>query len=241
MVLYYLRQRYSALKRLHLMPRWKTLSRVGTLIVTVAIGVLLAFIPRVVRSQPQLVVSNSTPAITVNSLASTPSLLPSPQPTVLHIADSSSDQVIKTDRLTQTERLGNLRIGMTSEQIVQILGNPPTQSPIRSDSCTGDHQDWKYPNQGLVLTLMPDTQDGAQTLERIVAEAPSKLKTKRGIGIGSSWNAVKQAYADVEDTEYSIPGKEFWIGTYKNDDIMSFDFHRQRVIRITLPLEVMDC
>jgi hypothetical protein len=160
------------------------------LIATVAIGVLLAFIPRFVRSQPQLVVSNSTPAITANSLASTPSLLPSPQPTVLHIADSSSDQVIKT------ERLGNLRLGMTPERIIEIWGNPLTQSPRKLDHCIGDyHQDWNYLNQGLVLSLVSDTQDGAQTLEYIQAEAPSKLKTKRGIGIGSSWNAVKQAYA----------------------------------------------
>ncbi len=121
------------------------------------------------------------------------------------------------------------------------MGNPPTQSLKEYSGCTGYYQFWKYPNQGLVLTLVSGTQDGAQTLEYIQAEAPSQLKTKRGIGIGSSWNAVEQAYADLEDTEHSIPGKELWIGTYKNDDIMSFDFHRQRVIRITLPKEVMDC
>lgn len=206
------------------------------LIAAVAIGVLLPFIPRFVCSQPQLVVSNSTPAITVNSLASTPSLLPSLKPTGVHITESSSD------RLTQTERLGNLRLGMTSEGIIKILGNPLTQSSRELEHCTGAyHQDWKYPNQGLVLTLISDTQDGAPTLERIVAEAPSTLKTKRGIGIGSSWNAVQQAYADLEDTEHSISGKEFLIGTFKNDDIMSFDFQRQRVIRITLPKEAMDC
>ena len=61
---------------------------------------------------------------------------------------------------------------------------------------------------------------------------PSKLKTKRGIGIGDTYEQVRKIYQQYEDRENSIPSKTFVAGSIYGGLI--FTFKNNRVTQIYL-------
>ena len=110
--------------------------------------------------------------------------------------------------VSQNELIGELALGQDTAKVRHSFGEPPQKTTIEEEGATGDWiQTWRYPD-GLSLDMRSDTRGGPQSIRGITITAPSTLKTRRGMTIGSSAEAVKRAYGDVEakDTEPSDDG-----------------------------------
>jgi len=104
------------------------------------------------------------------------------------------------------ERLGPIPEGVSTAVVKTTFGEPESVSEIiHDDSATGEYfQTWKYPAQGIELTIKgekADLADGAMSSLR--TKAPSKLATRLGITIGSSEADLKAAYDPFRNEEYS--------------------------------------
>lgn len=135
--------------------------------------------------------------------------------------------------LMREESLGKLKLDLSAQQVIQLLGNPRQKGGV--EFWAGDalyHQYWYYPNQGITLSMASETEKGQQNIAFIKLVFPSTLPTKRGITIGSSIEEVSLAYAKEKDQEMSIPDQTFVAGSIYGGLIFTFD--NGRVIEIFL-------
>ena len=135
--------------------------------------------------------------------------------------------------LMREEILGELKLDLSAQQVIQLLGNPIQKGQV--EFWAGDalyHQYWYYPNQGITLSMASETEKGQQNIAFIKLVSPSTLPTKRGITIGSSIEEVSLAYAKEKDQEMSIPDQTFVAGSIYGGLIFTFD--QGRVIEIFL-------
>jgi hypothetical protein len=135
--------------------------------------------------------------------------------------------------LSREESLGKLKLDLSAQQVIQLLGNPTQKGGV--EFWAGDglyHQYWYYPNQGITLSMASETEKGQQNIAFIKLVYPSTLPTKRGITIGSSIEEVSLAYAKEKDQEMSIPDQTFVAGSIYGGLIFTFD--NGRVIEIFL-------
>ncbi len=123
----------------------------------------------------------------------------------------------------ENEAFGELKIDLKEQKVIQMLGNPESKDPPEFWGATGlYHQNWYYPEQGITVVMASETEQSSQTVDSISIKSPSSLKTQRGIGIGDSYNAVKQAYADQEDEAAPISSDYFVAGSVYGGLIFSF-------------------
>lgn len=102
-------------------------------------------------------------------------------------------QTASVEDLAAKETIGELRLGLPDSEVVEILGEVESKSEnIMWGEDGRYHQDWSYPQQGITLDMVGETTKRA---ENILIEAPCSWQTSRGIGIGSSWEAVEEKYA----------------------------------------------
>lgn len=126
--------------------------------------------------------------------------------------------------LMREESLGKLKIDLSAQQVIQLLGNPTKKG--RVEFWAGDalyHQYWYYPNQGITLSMTSETEKESQNIAFIKLVSPSTLQTKRGIKIGSSIEEVSLAYAKEKDQEMSIPDQTFVASSIYGGLIFTFD------------------
>jgi hypothetical protein len=113
-----------------------------------------------------------------------------------------------------SERLGALRLGLPAAEVIQALGQPASRGPIEKWGATGQlHQEWRYPAQGITVDLVADTETGPQTVRGLTIAAPCALRTRLGIGIGSSLAEVRKAYGPHESKDAPYDGKRFVAGS----------------------------
>lgn len=102
--------------------------------------------------------------------------------------------------LLEKESIGNFKLGMAGEAVEKIIG--PAEKKTAWEFWGADaahHQEWTYQKLGLGLGMVKE-EDQKISLERIMISAPSKLKTKRGIRIGSSRAEVLKIYQSEIET-----------------------------------------
>ncbi len=93
----------------------------------------------------------------------------------------------------RNESIGGVDVGARSEAVEKLLGAPATKGTPQEMAATGDVlADWKW-TTGLTLTMAAGV-DHALTVHAILLEAPSKLTTSRGVGIGTSRAEVETIY-----------------------------------------------
>ena len=137
---------------------------------------------------------------------------------------NSTSEETNPFELMASEFFGELKLGLTAAQVVEILGSPETKGETMLWEADGlYHQDWYYPQQGITLYMASETPGERQTVFAIMLTSPSTLKTQRGIGIGDSYTEVMQAYKDEEDPEMSIPDESFIAGSIYGGLIFSFE------------------
>jgi hypothetical protein len=130
------------------------------------------------------------------------------------------------------EQVGKLHYGLSAQAAKQIIPGQPTLGREDVSDMDGKyHQEWKYPAAGITLDMAAEKKGGPQSIARITITSPSKLKTQRGIGIGSSAAAVAATYGPFRKAEDSTP-ECFAAG----DDYgkVSFDLQQGKVSGISI-------
>ena len=93
-------------------------------------------------------------------------------------------------------------------------------------------QDWNYAECGVKIQLSTIDTDVAQAVSSITVAAPSEFKTARGISIGSSEEAVFEAYEDQVDPTISELGETFVAGSIYGG--LVFTFEEGKVVKMFL-------
>ncbi len=157
----------------------------------------------------------------------------------LGILTNASETVSLTVQIAQNfdlllaESFGELSIGLTDTEVIQILGEPQSKEEQQFWGADGlYHQKWNYPQQGLILDMAAETEQSFGMISSIRVKAPSQLKTRRGIGIGDSSAKVKQAYTQEADEAAPISSDFFVAGSVYGGLI--FEFQNDQVIEMFL-------
>ncbi len=96
--------------------------------------------------------------------------------------------------LLQKETIGNIRIGMTTEEVEKILGKPESVSEWEFwDSDGYEHRYKTYQNEAVQLNFIKE-ENKKETLYLVEISKNCTFKTSRNIGIGSTKSAVFEAY-----------------------------------------------
>ncbi len=105
-------------------------------------------------------------------------------------------------KVTDAQRLGDLRLGLESAQLTPLLGKPSKEGKPLEEGATGlTVKDQTFKKQGVVITLSREKKARVWRVERFVVTAPCPWKTPQGIGIGSSDQQVRKAYSQLLDSE----------------------------------------
>ncbi|MEO5947021.1 MAG: hypothetical protein ABIP79_09405 [Chitinophagaceae bacterium] len=113
---------------------------------------------------------------------------------------SNYDQSKQTD----LNYIGDLSLGMTAKQITNKLGEPVSKSKEELWGADGlQHQDWEYKAKGISLNMTRETATSAMEVFSISITNPCQFKTKKNIGIGSTYDEVMSTYAQEIDTTAS--------------------------------------
>jgi len=110
------------------------------------------------------------------------------------IATCKQDTSAKPATLATLETFG---VGLTQVEVVKLLGEPASKSPVIEQFADGTFvTEWKWPAKGIEIGMTSRTTNGAFTLYSIMLKSPSTIRTKHGVGIGSSRADVQRAYGE---------------------------------------------
>jgi hypothetical protein len=104
--------------------------------------------------------------------------------------------------LEKNESFGEIKTGLEAKALLKMMGTPDDKT--NAEMCEADgayHQTWDYSKQGIKLDMI-GKPDSVQVINMITISEPCTLKTKKGIGIGSSLQEVTDAYKEAIDTAY---------------------------------------
>lgn len=93
--------------------------------------------------------------------------------------------------------LGDIALEQHYLETLKALGNPDQKSKAVEWGADGlMHEDWTWTSKGLVLNMSAEKSTTTSNLYvfSITATEPCTLKTKAGIGIGSSYEEITTAY-----------------------------------------------
>lgn len=126
--------------------------------------------------------------------------------------------------LSAKESLGALALDRKQDEVIKLLGKPASKGKDVEWEAIGEWvQEWKFPDQGIVLQMASEKKGGRKTVLSITAVPNCTLATARGIRIGSTEAAVRKAYGPLEDKEQSETGKRFVAGSVYGGVIFLFD------------------
>jgi hypothetical protein len=112
------------------------------------------------------------------------------------------------------ESLGTLKLGLPESTVSSMFPMKATKGKV--EFWEGDglyHQEWKFSSLGISLNFSFDSKNGQKTLWSITATHPCKLKTQRGIYIGSGENETLAAYQAEYNKEDSVQRESIVAGT----------------------------
>lgn len=150
------------------------------------------------------------------------------------MAASGLAQEDKAQQFLAGERLGGLKLGMGEKDLIVLLGSPKQKTkPILLEAVGEYYQTWRYPGKGLEITMTSGAKrKGAKTVASFLASAGCTFATTKGIRIGSSPAAVRQAYGPFEDKEdTSAREKDVFVAGSIYGGII-FNFKENKVSRI---------
>jgi len=115
------------------------------------------------------------------------------------------EQTFSSAEILKTESIGGLKLGMTEEELLALMGQPDNTGNVRVERPDGSvHFSWFYetgPDQDNDTRLsLADTGDG-WFLNEIFLTDDSTLTLSTGIGIGSTKAEVEAAYPNAERSQ----------------------------------------
>lgn len=138
-------------------------------------------------------------------------------------AKDSVNSVPVTSKI-DIESFGEIKLGMSPADIRRILGAPNTESLAIEWGADGlMHEDWTWKSKGLVLNMSSDkaNHDSSLSVFSITASSPCTFITKAGMGIGSSYEEVLEAYKKDIDPE-ATDKTQITVGSVYGGIIFSF-------------------
>lgn len=147
--------------------------------------------------------------------------------------DTSNHNVKMTDSEVKEPDLGGvgeLNLGLTNTKIIELVGQPGSKSKAEEWGADGlMHQDWFYKDKGITLNMSSGKDITNQNVNSITIISPCNFKTKKNIGIGSSYNELMAAYEKEVDKTMST--KESVIAGSMYGGIF-FNFVKDKVTKI---------
>lgn len=139
------------------------------------------------------------------------------------------------DQLKQTNlnHIGDISLGMTMKEIIEKLDEPDeSQSKLKEEIWGADgwaHQDWEYKSKGISLNMARAKDTSEMEVFSISITKPCQFKTKKNIGIGSTYDEVMTSYAQEIDTTASDENV-VTVGSLYGGIIIEFE--NKKVVRI---------
>jgi|SRR6185312_1395249 len=105
--------------------------------------------------------------------------------------------------LMDSEKLGDIKIGMPKEQVIKLLGHPEIQTDTSIDQANAMlSQGWSYKKKGIAMSMEGESYAELKIMN-IAITHPCTYKLKRRIGIGSTVQEIKDAYPRALNKEQS--------------------------------------
>jgi hypothetical protein len=128
-------------------------------------------------------------------------------------------------------RLGKLHHGMPAAQAAGLPGCVFTKNKLATSEVDGAwHQSWSAKGCGVTLGFVAKEKTAALTLDQIEIQAPSQIKTDRGVGVGSSEADVRMHYLKDINAEDSTPQERIVLGSIYGGVV--FGLEKGRVVSI---------
>lgn len=141
------------------------------------------------------------------------------------------DDTCRVDRLGDTS-VGFLKQGLPAKVIWDKLGPTESSEEPFEEGASGDIlAPWGWASQGVEANMLfPNPEADPSEVRDFTVKAPFQGKTARGIGIGSSEEEVRAAYADCIDPRAGSPGRMVVAGSVYGG--MFFDIQDGKVSSI---------
>jgi hypothetical protein len=121
------------------------------------------------------------------------------------------------------EKIGDFSLGQSEKELKNKIHCTLKRGPDTLWGADGAyHQTWDCYDGGISFDMVSNSKGGAKTIASITISTPSKLKTKRGIQIGDSEQAVIQAYQNEKDADATTPTEVFVAGSVYGGLIFQF-------------------
>jgi hypothetical protein len=118
--------------------------------------------------------------------------------TAIVAVPGTSNQQLPTNTTSSDGDLvdvGDLSLGLAQSKVTALLGQPGSKGKSEEWGADGlVHQDWIYKAKGITLNMDQNINLAEQTIFSIRITTPCNFKTKRNIGIGSTYQEVMAAY-----------------------------------------------
>lgn len=129
----------------------------------------------------------------------------------------------KQSSWVESEKIGEFAIGLSEKSLKKKLNCKfKRNKEIHWEADGLYHQAWHCKASGIRFSMISERKGGRKKVDNIIIMAPSKLKTKRGIEIGSTEKQVIQAYKDVKDAKSSVAKEVFVAGSVYGGLFFSF-------------------
>ncbi|MDO9213679.1 MAG: hypothetical protein Q8Q54_12295 [Methylococcales bacterium] len=129
--------------------------------------------------------------------------------------------------LLNEEKLGDFKMGLSETDLKKKVSCPLKREEEQLWGADGIyHQVWHYPACGLSFSMSSVQKSGSKSVDGITVTAPSVLKTKRGIHIGSSQQAVMKAYGHDKAADAESNKQMFVAGSIYGGLVFTFKQHK---------------
>ena len=123
-------------------------------------------------------------------------------------APDSTSNKLPVDTIVTNETdlggVGELLLGLGQTKITGLLGQPDSKSKSEEWGADGlIHQDWFYKSKGIELNMAGEKSQGELTVFSITITSPCGFRTKKNMGIGSTYKEVMAAYENVIDKSFT--------------------------------------
>jgi hypothetical protein len=133
----------------------------------------------------------------------------------------NSPRVKAAMALLKDENIGGLKLGMTDNAVIAILGKPSKKETPVEEAATGDIvADWSWAKAGVTVTFADAKKK--PIVNGIRLEPAATLKTSKGVGIGSTRQQLDAAYqaGHMKDDDTAA---QYVVGTHYFGMVFMFD------------------
>jgi len=133
--------------------------------------------------------------------------------------------------LMKGETIGEIKIGLTYERVIELLGEPEEVTKVEMSQVDGSfYQSISYSKKGIEIVFVIDS-DSVKKVSNFLIRSPCSLKTSKKIGIGSSYEEVENAYKESINPEFSDT-ESIVVGTVYGGIVFSLENRKVKTIYI---------